>query len=388
MDKPTVWMIGTDDMRLRLPLVAALRERGFEPEILGTVRDAAVARAGVTYRQFRLDRWIDPLGDWAACHELRRLFQQHRPDVVHAFDTKPAILAPLAARAAGLDRVVSTITGLGYLFSTNTPIALSLRPAFHFLQRLAGQRTRVMVFQNREDREYFLAHGLVQPGHDRLIRSSGIAPGELEVSGEETARLRAELGVSGRTVVVMVARLVALKGVREYLQAAALVRADRPDIQFLLVGPTESEGRRAVPVEAVRRAADAVTYLGPRSDVPALLSLADLFVLPTRYREGVPRVLLEAAALGLPLIATDLPGCRDVVRHEWNGLLIPPRDAPALADAIRRLVDAPDLRAAMSIRSRHHVRAQFGLDRVADAYAAVYASVLGPAGAYVPVPAT
>ena len=387
MTRPTVWLVGTDDMRLRIPLIAALEARGYRAEVLGTVDDDAFARARVTYRQYGLERRIDPHGDWAAWRQLCRLLREHRPDVVHAFDKKPALLVPPAVHATGISHAVSTVTGLGYLFSTNAPLALSLRPGFRVLQRLAARKTEIMIFQNTQDQTYFRTHGLVLPGRDRLVRSSGIALSDLRVSAETTARLRAELELSGRTVVVMVSRIVALKGVREYLEAAAMVRRQRPDIAFLLVGPIAGEGRQAVPMDEIRRAAASVRYLGPRSDVPALLSVADMFALPTYYREGVPRVLLEAAAVGLPLITTDMPGCRDVVRHEWNGLVIPPRSAPALADAVLRLADAPEARATMGTRGREHVRSQFTLDRVADGYAAIYADLLTEARPALSVPA-
>jgi glycosyltransferase involved in cell wall biosynthesis len=376
MTPPTVWLVGTDDMRLRIPLVAALATRGYRAEVLGTVADDAFGRAGVTYRQYGMERWIDPQGDWAAWRQLCRLLREHRPAVLHAFDKKPAILAPLAARANGVARAVSTVTGLGYLFSTNSPLALSLRPGFHLLQRVAARATQIMIFQNTQDQAYFRAHRLVRAGCDRLVRSSGIALGDFQVSAETTARLRTDLQLSGRTVVLMVSRIVALKGVREYLEAAAMVRRQRPDVAFLLVGPVAGEGRQAVPLEEIRRAGASVRYLGPRSDVPALLSTADMFVLPTYYREGVPRVLLEAAALGLPLVTTDMPGCRDVVQHEWNGLVIPPRSAPALAEAILRLADAPELRVTMGRRGQEHVGSQFTLDRVADDYATIYDRLL------------
>jgi glycosyltransferase involved in cell wall biosynthesis len=376
MLRPSVWLVGTDDMHLRLPLVTALQVRGFQVDVLGTVADEAFARAGVPYRRYRLGRRVDPVGDWTAWRQLGRLMREHRPDIVHAFDKKPAILAPLAAHAADVRGTVTTVTGLGYLFSSNTPLTVPLRAAFELLQRRAARVTEVMIFQNSEDQTYFRSHGLVRPGHDCLVRSSGIAPDAFRVSAEATASLRAGLGLSGRIVVLMVSRMLALKGVREFLRAAAMVRLERPEITLLLAGPVAGEGRQAVPLEELRRAGAAVRYLGPRQDIPALLSVADLFVLPTYYREGVPRVLLEAAAAGLPLVTTDVPGCRDVVRNGWNGLLIPPRNAPALADAILRLAAAPELRATMGRRSRDHVVAQFSLDQVADGYANVYDGLL------------
>jgi glycosyltransferase involved in cell wall biosynthesis len=314
------------------------------------------------------------------------MFREHRPDIVHAFDKKPGILVPLASRATGVARTACTVTGLGYLFS-GRPLASALRPGFELLQRVAARGTDVMIFQNSEDQSYFRAHGLVRPGRDVLVRSSGVSLDQLRVGGEATARLRAELGLAGSTVVSMVSRIVALKGVREFLRAAEMVRRRRPDVTFLLVGPVAGEGRHAVPLEELRRAEGAVRFLGPRRDVATLLSVTDIFALPTYYPEGVPRVLLEAAAAGLPLITTDMPGCRDVVRHEWNGLLIAPRSASALAEAVLRLAQAPALRATMGSRSLSRVQALFSLDRVADGYAQAYDRLLTPGEPAAPVSA-
>jgi len=371
-----LWLVGSTDVRFRLPLLNALRERGFDAGAVGSESETAFAGTGIPYWRFSLNRWVSPWSDLRSRRQLYELFRVHRPDIVHAFDTKPAILAPLAARDAGVPGTVATITGLGYLFSSRSPLALSLRPVFRFLQRRAAAATGVTIFQNPDDRAYFRRHRLVRPGRDALVLGSGIDFTPLQVDGAAVGRLRRELSLEGRLVVTMISRLVAQKGVRDFIHAAALVRQQRPDAVFLLIGPASSEGRGAVSSREVERSARDVRYLGPRSDVSVLLALSDLFVLPTYLREGIPRVLLEAAALGLPLVTTDTPGCKEIVRDGWNGLLVPPRDPRRLAAAVLRLLASPDERKLMGSRSRTHVTGNFSLEYVVRAYTEIYEHVL------------
>lgn len=379
MRKPGVWLVGGDDVRFRLPLLIALRERGFDVGVAGSEEGGVFAEHGIPYRRYFLERGVNPWSDRRTRNELLELFRKGRPDIVHAFDTKPVILAPSAAKRAGVPATVCTITGLGYVFSSHAPLPLTLRPAFLYLHWKALRISSFTVFQNEEDRRFFLRMGIVPRGRDILIRSSGIDVDHVAASrqdGEALARLRRELGLERRIVVTMVARLVTHKGVPEYLRAARRVRARIPEAIFLLVGPLASEGSLAVPRSELDAYADDVLYLGERRDVLALLALSDLFVLPSYNREGVPRVLLEAGSVGLPLVTTDIPGCRDVVRDGWNGLLVPPRDAAALASAIEKLLTSRERLKLMGTRSRSHVEENFSLRQVADAYGGLYERAL------------
>jgi glycosyltransferase involved in cell wall biosynthesis len=235
------------------------------------------------------------------------------------------------------------------------------------------------VFQNEVDQNYFLSQGIVQPGRQVLVRGSGI-----DVEGfaakapsyTEQAKLRQELGIERQRVVTMIARLVKEKGVKEYLEAANKVCQSVSDVVFLLVGPVETEEARAILVDGLRENANTIRYLGQRDDVPALLALSDIFVLPSYYREGIPRVLLEAGAMGLPLITTEMPGCREAVQPGWNGLLVPPRNSFALAAAISQLLSEEENRRQMGVRSRQYIRDHFGLSGVADAYEEIYRNLL------------
>ena len=337
----------------------------------------------IPYHRYSLSRALNPLADWRAYRELLALFRNHRPSVVHAFDTKPGILASFAARRAGVPVRVRTLTGMGYVFSSRSPLALLLRPVAHLMQAVASRVASLTVFQNRDDQAYFLRHRLARADASELVPGSGIDVEALRgkrPSAEALVALRRELGIEGGVVVTMVSRLVRTKGVAEYCAAAGAIRRERPDCTFLLVGPVTSEGWQAVRQDEVEGNPN-VRWLGARPDVPALLAISDVFALPTFYREGIPRALLEAGAMGLPLITTDMPGCRDVVRDGWNGTLVPPRNVRALTRGLLALLDAePDALTQMGANSRTHVEQHFTLDLVADAYAEVYRRALDRAG--------
>jgi glycosyltransferase involved in cell wall biosynthesis len=370
-----VWLVGSDDIRLRIPYLVELRRRGFDVTMLGSEAPEPFAAQEIPYHRYSLSRALDPLADWRTLRELLALFRKYRPSVVHSFDTKPAMLASFAARSAGVPARIRTLTGMGYVFSSRSPRALLLRPVDHIMQAAASRAASVTVFQNRDDHAYFLRHRLATPQTSTLIPGSGIDVELLRSkrpSSDTLDALRRELGIEGGRVVTMISRLVRTKGVIEFGAAARAVRRERPDTTFLLVGPLGSEGWQAVARSEVEGNPD-VRWLGPRPDVAALLALSDISVLPTYYREGIPRALLEAGAMGLPLITTDMPGCRDVVRDGWNGLLVPPRNVQALTDALLKLIGTSgEALRRMGERSRAHVEQHFTLELVTDAYADIY----------------
>ena len=374
-----VWLVGSEDIRLRIPYLFELRRRGFDVTMVGSEPNKPFRAKGIPYHRYSMSRALDPVADWRSFRELHALFRDHRPSIVHSFDTKPGMLASFAALRAGVPVRVRTLTGMGYVFSSRSPLALLLRPVDHVMQAAASRAASMTVFQNRDDQAYFLRHRLARPDASTLVPGSGIDTNLLRSqrpSPEGLAALRRELGVENERVVTMVSRLVRTKGVVEFCAAARTVRRERPGCTFLLVGPLGSEGWQAVARSEVEGNPD-VRWLGPRPDVPGLLAISDMFVLPTFYREGVPRALLEAATFGLPLIATDMPGCRDVVRDGWNGILVPPRDVQTLTLAIIRLLDAePDALRQMGENSRAHVEQHFTLDRITDAYADIYRRLL------------
>lgn len=376
---PHLLCIGGEDHHLRIPFLLALGARGMKVTAAGTGDSTPFARAGIDYRSFGFNRFVNPLADWNAIKMIKGLIDAIGPDLVQSFDTKPNLLVPLATRGDGEPAVIRTINGLGWIYSSRSVLALALCPVYRALHRLAAQSTAMTVFQNREDQTFFERHAMIGSGLSRLIPGSGIDIGGFERAvavGPSSAEIRRTLGLENCEIVITVTRLTRQKGIPALLEAAALVHEVRPTVRILLVGPRESEGPLAVTQAEIDRHAPYVVAIGSRSDVPSLLKAADVFAFPTEYREGVPRVLLEAALAELPIVTTNMPGCSDVVRDGWNGLLVPPHAPRLLASKIIELLDDRAAARGMAGRAAELVRQEFGLDLTVARYVAAYNEVL------------
>lgn len=370
--RPLIWHIGGPDVDLRIPLLRRLRAAGFDVAAVGAGCRGPVEGAGIAYHDYPLDTGVAPLADRRARAALQGLLHEHRPALVHAFDTKPCLLVPPAAQRARVP-CVRTITGMGRLYSAEDLKTRALRAAMESLYRRVRDKAQVTIFQNEDDRELCSRRRLVA-GRTELIRGSGVDVLGLRESAERGRdAARRELGPG--PIVTMIARIVESKGVREFQAAAAALRSTS-EATFCLVGPLDETDRASAALGAAVQRDPNLRYLGKRADVAAVLAVSDVFVLPTWYREGVPRVLMEAAVLGVPLVATPVPGCSEVCRDGETGLVVQPRDAGGLERAIRRLLTEPTLAAALAERARRLVSDEFSLDRVAVDTARVYRSLL------------
>jgi glycosyltransferase involved in cell wall biosynthesis len=377
--RPHLLCIGGEDHCLRIPFLLALRDRGFRISAAGTGDATPFAQVGLDYHPFRFSRFVDPLTDWSALKAISELIADMQPALVQCFDTKLNVLVPVAARTFRDVKVVSTINGLGWLYSSSSPMALGLRPVYRALQRLADRWTAMTVFQNRDDLAFFTRHRMVGRGNHVVIPGSGIDIKRFEragAAGSSPAALREALGLGASEVVITVTRMTRQKGIPTLLEAAALVHQHRAGVRFLLVGPRESEGRFAVTQAEIDRHAPYVLAVGPRSDVPALLGVADVFAFPTEYLEGVPRALLEAAVASRPIVTTMMPGCTDVICDGWNGFLVPPREPRLLAERILELLGDRATAAVMGARAAQLVKNEFNLEITVERYAAVYENLM------------
>jgi glycosyltransferase involved in cell wall biosynthesis len=376
---PHLLCIGGEDHHLRIPFLLALLDRGMKVTAAGTGDGAPFARAGLDYHSFHLDRFVNPLADLATIKSLTGLIADIRPDLVQCFDTKPNLLAPLAARGVEGVAVIRTINGLGWIYSSRSGLALALRPVYLALHRMAARGTAMTVFQNQDDQTFFERYAMTGKGLSRLIPGSGIDIERFEraaTAGTSPPDIRRALGLEDCEIVITVTRLTRQKGIPTLLEAAALVHEVRPTVRFLLVGPRESEGPLAVTQAELDCHAPYVVAVGPRSDVPSLLKAADVFAFPTEYREGVPRALLEAALAELPIVTTRMPGCSDVVRDGWSGYLVPPHAPLALASKIVDLLDDRAAARTMGARAANLVRQEFSLDLTVARYVATYNELL------------
>ncbi len=371
---PYLLCVGGEDHVLRIPFLKGLRERGFQVAAAGTGDPAPFLRAGISFHQYYFHRFSARPSDGSAIGALASLVRTTRPDLVQTFDTKPNLLVPLAVR--GAVPVVRTINGMGWAFSSHSVPALLARPIYCGLQRLAACWTAATVFQNRDDTLYFHRRHLLGKSLSCIIEGSGIDVAAFEkarIGAPSVATLRREFGYDESTEVVLtVSRLTRQKGVQTLLAAAAIVHAARPRARFLLVGPRDNEGPFAVSQAQLDRHAAYVTAPGPRPDIPTLLGIADVFAFPTEYREGIPRVLMEAGLAGLPIVTTRMPGCADVVTDRWNGYLVPPRDPRALAARILDLLQDRAAAVAMGARSAGLVRRTFDLPSILAKYDDLY----------------
>jgi glycosyltransferase involved in cell wall biosynthesis len=366
----------------RQPLIHRLHGEGFEVLAVGPPGpwEEPLARLGcrvVTYPLKR--RGLNPLEEVRSLAGLYVLYRRWRPTIAHHFTIKPNLYGTLAARLAGVPVVIATVTGLGYIWTDDGPRARVLRAALGPVYRQVLRLADAVIYLNETDRQTLGGRRTV------VIPGEGINLQEFSreaVPPERRAALRAELGLGpDDRVVLMVGRMLRHKGVAEFVEAARRVRQACPKAVFLLVGPSDAGNPAQIPPEELRawEASGIVRYLGFRDDVRDLMAIADVVTLPS-YREGLPRVLMEAAAMGCPLVATDIPGCREVVQDGVNGFLVPPRNGMALAQAIETLLKRPDLRAAFGAASRRLAEERFSAREVVDRILDLYRSLLAAKG--------
>ena len=379
--RPKVLIIGGEDVHARLELMRGL-EGAYALAAAGPAPDLApsFARCGFPYFYYPLTRGLGPASDLRALAALWRLLTRYRPHVVHAFDTKPGVYGCLAAALAGVPVVVATVTGRGSLYVGDSPVRRLVRGVYEGLQRLASHCADLTIFQNRDDRRDFLARRIVSAGRSAFIPGSGVRTDLLDparFSDCQRRQVRASLGVPpGAPLVTMVSRVIRTKGVAEFAAAARDVRRRFPEAHFLLVGGADKDSLDGFSPAELAEFSRAVNWHEARSDVPAVLAASDVFVLPSYLPEGIPRVLLEAASMGLPIVTTDSPGCKEAVEEGVNGFLVPVRDPGALSRAILCLLAQPDLRRHFGQLARQRAVACFDLPLIVGRTRRLYEELL------------
>ncbi len=360
---PRVAHVTTVDLSLRFLLLSQLcrlRDEGFEVTGISAPGPwvTELEAEGIRHIAWpHATRAWDPRSDARAFAELVGIFRREGFDLVHTHNPKPGILGRVAARLAGVPCVVNTVHGL---YATPEDPARKRIPVLA-LERMAAAFSDLELYQSEEDLAWAKRIRLAGRSKARLLGNgcnlSELNPGRLTPG--RVAERRLELGIPQDAVVVgMVGRLVAEKGYRELFAAAREVRERAPHVRFLVVGERDPEKADVIGDEEMVAAGDGFIFAGWRKDVPDLLALMDIFVLPS-WREGLPRSAIEAAAMGKPMVLTDIRGCREVARDGMEAILIPPRDPERLAEAISLLVADPALRAALGAAARFRARERF-----------------------------
>lgn len=355
----------------RLPIARAARDAGWRVVVATRVHEHGerIRREGFRLVPIRLHRSsLAPWQEFTAIAELIRLYRRERPDLVHHVALKPVIYGTLAARLSGVRATVNALGGMGFVFSSGSTRARMLRGVVKaVLRRSLNRSGSRLVLQNPDDAA-ILSKGVVSSERIVLIRGSGVDVKAFAPTPEP----------DGKPVAVMVSRMLWDKGVGDLVEAARLLKARACPLDIVLVGAPDPDNPGSIPEHRLRNwaAAGNVFWLGRRDDIARIWAESHIAVLPTFYGEGLPKSLLEAAACGRPMVASDVPGCREIVRHGVTGLLVTPRDPRALAGALQTLAEDPQTRRRMGGVARELVERELSEEIVVSKTMAVYRTLI------------
>jgi glycosyltransferase involved in cell wall biosynthesis len=351
-----------------LALALTMLNAGYKVSVITAVDKQAktIRAAGIELIPFPISRkGMHPVAELKTLRRLITVLRRLRPDLLHCIAQKPVLYGSLAARLTGVPAVIAALPGLGWLFTSGAPHArLGRRLALLGYRRLLRHRRVRVLVQNDTDRA-------------QLKRLAGLDAIVVPGSGVDLERYQPGPAPPPPITIVLASRLLWDKGVGELVQAMRILHQRGVNCRCCLIGEPDEGNPASVPRQwlEARVAEGVVEWWGFRDDMPEVLRQAHIACLPS-YREGLPKFLLEASAAGLPLVATDVPGCRDIVQSGTNGLLVPPRDAVALADALQGLIEDCGLRGRLGTQARAIAEARFGAERIAAIVKDVYRKLL------------
>jgi glycosyltransferase involved in cell wall biosynthesis len=381
--RPKLVYLVTEDwyfLSHRLPMALAAKQAGYDVHV-ATRADklgAGIEAQGFTLHPLDWKRGsLNPMNIVSIVRQVRDLYRKLSPDIVHHVALQPAVIGSLAARGLPVMRV-NALAGLGFVFTSQSALAKAMRPPLAGLMRvlLNNERSAVLV-QNPDDRAAIGAIG-IESGRLHLIPGSGV----------DTERLKPLPEPAGEVTAAFVGRLLDDKGVRPLIAAHDLMRAHGETVRLLIAGDRDPANPASIPEGEVEswKAKPGLEILGHVSGIQGVWERAHIAVLPSR-REGLPKSLLEAAAFGRSIVATDVPGCREIARHNVNAFLVPPDDPVALADAISVLARDPALRMKLGVAGRRMVEEEFSSSRIGQEVVALYDSLLKRRAALLPAAA-
>ena len=332
----------------------AAKISGYKVSVVTRCRETAqeLDAHGLIFENIEFSRrGLNPIRELATIVRLRAILRRINPDIVHNIALKPVVLGSLAARLAGVRNVVNAPVGMGYVFTSHESKARILRPLVkRLIRNVLSRPNSKVIIENSDDYNNLISGRFAKRESISLVKGAGVDTAKFNYTVESIEPVK----------VIMVARLLRDKGVQEFIDAAEIVKQSNSSVKFLLVGdvddgnPTSLNTKQLVELKNSQN----VEWLGARLDIAELLAASHIACLPS-YREGLPKSLIEAASVGRAIVATDVPGCREVVTHLINGLLVPPRDSKALAAALLVLINDPELRSKMGRENRSKAEREF-----------------------------
>ena len=350
----------------RKGIVTALVDLGIDVVVAcpyGNYADK-IKSLGAKYVSLPMKPFISPIDDLMLIKRCHQIIRQEKPDLVHCMSVKPNVYGTIAARLAKTPRIVSLVCGAGHAFNPGGLKKKVLRKVVSLLYRVGAKCSNVVWMLNNDDVNLFVSEKIAPESKLALIRSEGIDMQEYALTNKEQAaqEIRNGINVNANTTVVYMGlgRALWSKGVRQFVEASQILAQKNLPVKFALACPIGPKNKDTVPQEYLEKnQSQHFQWLGERSDVPELLAAADIASLPTYYREGVPRSLLEAMAMKRPIVTTDHVGSRETVDHGVNGFLVPPKNSLALAEAIEKLVVDKNLRHQFGEASYKKCQAEF-----------------------------
>jgi glycosyltransferase involved in cell wall biosynthesis len=356
----------------RIPWMKKARQDGFEVHIttLKSGDGSKIEKAGFTYHPLSdKGRSNNPVNEFRLIARLHDLYQYLQPDIVHQITLRSILYGGAASLFQRQSSIVNGVTGLGYLFTEeNSKVRVLRKSVLWALWVLRKGRNQTYLFQNPDDQRLFAQSGIADPSNSTLIKGSGV----------NTERFDQRPEPSGTPIVLFPARMLWHKGVQEFVDAARITHRDGQKARFVMVGDTDIDNPARVSEQQLEQWEDegVIEWWGYQESMPDVFAAAHIVCLPSKYREGVPKVLIEAASCGRPIVTTDMPGCREIVQDGENGILVPPEDGQATADAIVRLLEDAKLRAKMGDHGRALVQKEFSVERVVEKTVEVYRDIL------------
>lgn len=361
----------TSAWNFRRGLLKDLVKKGYDTCIVvpSGEYDVSFNTIGARHIPINVYRYFSPLKDIFYIYHLYKTFRAEKFDIVHNISVKPNIYGAFAAWLSGIPLIVGSVTGRGNVFLDNDRYSKLLRPILALLYRFSFKLTSRVWFQNAEDINYFISCKMLDKRKAVLIPSSGVdliefSPSIVDDNTKNT--LRNDLGISNLdTVVVMVSRALWTKGIKDFIDTSKLLLNDFPEIKFILIGNGEKGNPLSVPDKyLLDNQSPNFKWLGWRNDVKEILSISDIVLLLSKFGEGLPRSLLEGMAMGKPVIATNVIGCRDVVEKGKNGFLVDVGNINEIAALLINLSNDPETRSALGSYSRKKVEIEYDINYV------------------------
>ncbi len=370
MTRRSIVLISNDSAYIHMfrgEFITALIDRGCAVTVLAPPSDRvdALQKLGARFIALPISRGgMNPVEEWGTYRFILRTLRHLKPEIVLNYSIKLVIYGSLAARRAGVRDIYSMITGLGYVFTHDTWKHKLLQLYAVFQYRRALPSNRRVFFLNEEDARIFRMRKIVRPDQIQILNGEGVNLRRFDPAAFPPDRNRQRERAQGRVVFLLIARLLKDKGIGEYIEAARLLRARYPRAVFRLLGaPHENPRSYGTTDIAAWRAEGMIEYLGVATDVRPALSQADVYVLPS-YREGLSISILEAMAMGKPIVASNVPGCRETVEPEKNGYLVPARSVEPLAEALEKFIVKPALILKMGRYSRKLANKKFAVEKI------------------------